>query len=68
MGFRNDFVWGAAASSYQVEGAVDADGMTLQVMEMDKNRIDKVKMTLPEPEEENAETAESSDTENSEEA
>jgi len=45
-----------------------ADGMTLQVMEMDKNRIDKVKMTLPEPEEENAETAESSDTENSEEA
>lgn len=27
------------------------DGTILQVMEMDKNRIDKVKMTLPEPEE-----------------
>lgn len=28
------------------------DGTLLQVMEMDKNRIDKVKMTLPEPDEE----------------
>lgn len=30
------------------------DGTILQVMEMDKNRIDKVKMTLPEPEDEAA--------------
>lgn len=28
------------------------DGTLLQVMEMDKNRIDKVKMTLPDPDEE----------------
>jgi beta-glucosidase len=26
MGFRNDFVWGAATAAYQVEGAWDADG------------------------------------------
>lgn len=32
------------------EAAELDDGTTLQVMEMDKNRIDKVKVTLPEPE------------------
>ena len=26
MGFRKDFVWGAASSAYQVEGAADRDG------------------------------------------
>lgn len=26
MSFRDDFVWGAAAASYQVEGAAEADG------------------------------------------
>lgn len=26
MGFRRDFVWGAATSSYQIEGAVNEDG------------------------------------------
>lgn len=26
MGFREDFVWGAATSSYQIEGATKADG------------------------------------------
>lgn len=31
------------------EAAELDDGTTLQVMEMDKNRIDKVKVTLPEP-------------------
>lgn len=34
------------------EAAELDDGTTLQVMEMDKNRIDKVKVTLPEPVEE----------------
>ena len=42
------------------ESAELDDGTTLQVMEMDKNRIDKVKMTLPDPQEEadNGEQAE----------
>ena len=26
MGFSKDFVWGAAASSYQIEGAVNEEG------------------------------------------
>ena len=26
MGFRKDFVWGAATSAYQIEGAVKEDG------------------------------------------
>ena len=37
------------------------DGTLLQVMEMDKNRIDKVKMTLPEPDEEALAREEASD-------
>ena len=37
------------------ESAELEDGTTLQVMEMDKNRIDKVKMTLPDPDEEETE-------------
>ncbi len=31
MSFAKDFVWGAAASSYQIEGAVNADGKGLSV-------------------------------------
>ncbi len=34
MSFRKDFVWGAAASSYQIEGAWDADGKGLSVWDM----------------------------------
>lgn len=44
------------------EAAELEDGTTLQVMEMDKNRIDKVKVTLPDPvndEEENQDKEES---------
>ena len=26
MGFKKDFVWGAATASYQIEGAYDEDG------------------------------------------
>lgn len=37
------------------------DGTLLQVMEMDKNRIDKVKMTLPDPDEEDLAREEASD-------
>ena len=49
------------------ESAELDDGTTLQVMEMDKNRIDKVKMTLPEPaEESNAEEADESEPEDEE--
>jgi len=40
------------------ESAVLDDGTTLQVMEMDKNRIDKVKMILPDSEEEDIEEQE----------
>lgn len=42
------------------ESAELDDGTTLQVMEMDKNRIDKVKMTLPDPVEEETEETEDS--------
>src|SRR5271168_5100714 len=34
MSFRKDFVWGAAAASYQIEGAWDADGKGLSVWDM----------------------------------
>jgi beta-glucosidase len=34
MGFKSDFVWGAASSSYQVEGAVNEDGRGLSVWDM----------------------------------
>ena len=33
-GFAKDFVWGAAAASYQVEGAAHADGRGLSVWDM----------------------------------
>lgn len=31
MGFRNDFVWGAATASYQIEGAYKEDGKGLNI-------------------------------------
>jgi beta-glucosidase len=34
MTFREDFVWGAAAASYQVEGAAEADGKGPSVWDM----------------------------------
>jgi beta-glucosidase len=34
MGFRDDFVWGAASASYQVEGAVHEDGRGPSVWDM----------------------------------
>ncbi|MFP4661328.1 MAG: GH1 family beta-glucosidase [Halanaerobiales bacterium] len=34
MGFPKDFVWGAAAASYQIEGAVFEDGKGLSVWDM----------------------------------
>lgn len=34
MKFKNDFVWGAATSSYQIEGAYDEDGRGLSVWDV----------------------------------
>ncbi|HNX59073.1 MAG TPA: family 1 glycosylhydrolase, partial [Spirochaetota bacterium] len=34
MGFKKDFVWGAASSSYQIEGAAEADGKSLSVWDV----------------------------------
>ncbi len=34
MGFKEDFVWGAAASSFQIEGAAHEDGKGLSVWDM----------------------------------
>ena len=34
MSFKKDFVWGAAAASYQIEGAWDEDGKGLSVWDM----------------------------------
>ena len=34
MGFRDDFVWGVASASYQVEGAVNEDGRGASVWDM----------------------------------
>ncbi len=34
MSFRKDFVWGAATSSYQIEGAYNEDGKGLSVWDM----------------------------------
>jgi beta-glucosidase len=31
MAFKKDFVWGVATASYQIEGAVTADGKTVSV-------------------------------------
>jgi len=34
MGFRDDFIWGVASASYQVEGAVNEDGRGASVWDM----------------------------------
>jgi len=34
MGFRDDFIWGAASASYQIEGAVNEDGRGASVWDM----------------------------------
>lgn len=34
MSFRNDFVWGAASSAYQVEGAAQEDGKGLNIWDV----------------------------------
>ena len=34
MGFRDDFVWGAATSSYQIEGAYKEDGKGLNIWDV----------------------------------
>lgn len=34
MGFRKDFVWGAATSSYQIEGATGEDGKGMDIWEV----------------------------------
>jgi len=42
MGFRDDFVWGVASASYQVEGAANEDGRGASVWDMfckEKGRI-----------------------------
>ncbi|XOQ46127.1 MAG: hypothetical protein ACFWUD_03745 [Thermocaproicibacter melissae] len=31
MGFKKDFIWGAATASYQIEGAYQEDGKGLSV-------------------------------------
>jgi len=34
MGFKKDFIWGAAAAAYQIEGAVTEDGKGLSIWDM----------------------------------
>ena len=42
MGFSKDFIWGAAASAYQIEGAVSEDGKGLNVWDAFCRRPGKV--------------------------
>ncbi|MDP2872611.1 MAG: family 1 glycosylhydrolase, partial [Bacillota bacterium] len=42
MGFPKDFIWGVAASSYQIEGAAFEDGKGLSVWDMYAHREGKI--------------------------
>lgn len=42
MTFPKDFVWGAAAASYQVEGAMSDDGKGLSVWDIFSHETGKV--------------------------
>ena len=42
MGFRKDFAWGVASSSYQNEGSVTADGKGLSVWDVFTHEEGKV--------------------------
>lgn len=43
MGFSNDFLWGAASASYQIEGAYNEDGKGLNIWDVYSQIPDKVK-------------------------
>ena len=38
MGFREDFAWGTATSSYQIEGAVKGEGKGEHIWDIQKSR------------------------------
>ena len=42
MGFRDDFVWGGASASYQIEGAADEDGKGPSVWDMFCKQKDRI--------------------------
>ena len=42
MGFSNDFVWGVATSSYQIEGAAFEDGKGLSIWDTYSHEPGKV--------------------------
>lgn len=42
MGFQKDFVWGAATSSYQIEGAAFEDGKGLSIWDVYAHQPGKV--------------------------
>lgn len=42
MAFRNDFMWGAATSSYQIEGAVNEDGKGKDIWDIFTNQPGKI--------------------------
>ncbi len=42
MGFKNDFVWGAATASYQIEGAWNEDGKGLNIWDVYSQNPNKI--------------------------
>lgn len=42
MSFKNDFVWGAATASYQIEGAAYEDGKGLNIWDIFSHEEDKI--------------------------